>query len=229
MRAPPSRARLASMGKTSASPDSAAPPLVPTSFAGLTRAIHLVHARTISGRLDEFGQGVLEDLVGEVPTAKVAKTWLVHLEGKLAEMREAGEEPPLPPETPSTRHGIDVVTSWLDRVAKNPQGIEDAAVRKKLFRALGGVFPAPSTAAVWRDALLAKRDEIPEKSATAPDPERLTRRASARKPSATTGRGGKGKKTGGRKSDDGGRGGKREDRPVAVTTLRRRVVKTIKP
>ena len=140
------------------------PPIVPTSFLEITRALHLLHARTIPGRLDDFGIEVLEDLVGGRPKGDEAKAWWLFLLGRLDALREAGDEPALPPSIPSTARGIDTVIRWLDRVATRPQGIENATTRKRLFHALGGVFPAPSTAAVWRDTLREEREEILERA-----------------------------------------------------------------
>jgi hypothetical protein len=192
------------------------PPLIPETFEQLSRALHLLMARTIPKRLDAEGLLLLTDIVGAEPTVEEAALWYDVLTESLRALREAGLEPAQPPQIPKKLTALKESIELLKQSAE-PGGIKSRHSRVRLYQMMGNVSPAPETAARWR-AFLEQRLE--EK--TTPRPPAV----SSKKPPAR----GKGKFAG--KPGGGGKPGaggkpplmKSQSPEPEVAVIRRRVV-----
>lgn len=156
------------------------PPLIPETFEDLSRALHLLMARTIPKRLDAEGLLLLTDMLGAEPSVEEAALWYEVLTASLLALRERGAEPTEPPQIPKKLQALKESIELL-RQAAEPGGIKSRHSRVRLYQMMGNISPAPSTATIWRTALEKRLEEK-----TAPRPTTV----STKKPPAR-GKGGK--------------------------------------
>jgi len=138
---------------------SSQPPRTPETFEELTRAINLLKARTIPGRLNADGEVHLTEALGALPSVEDAEAWYPVLTEALARLRDAGGEPAEPPQVPQTAKQLKAAIELLQQ-ATRPEGIGSRTARVRLHQLMGGIFPSPTTAARWQAALQARVDTL---------------------------------------------------------------------
>lgn len=138
---------------------SSQPPRIPETFEELTRAINLLKARTIPGRLNADGEVHLSDALGALPSVEDAAAWYPVLTDALVRLREAGGEPAEPPQVPQTQKQLKAAIELLQQATK-PEGIGSRTARVRLHQLMGGIFPSPTTAARWQAALEARVESL---------------------------------------------------------------------
>lgn len=167
------------------------PPVVPETFEDVSRAMVLLKARTIPGRLDDNGLVVLKQLLGALPSADEAGAWRDHLTERLLQLRAEGLEPPEPPRIPAATKKLSAAIRLIDKAA-TPEGIASRGQRLRLYHLLGGVFPNAETAQVWRKVLEEHRDKLiaareqREAASAAATPKAATRPAPKPRKTATS-------------------------------------------
>lgn len=190
------------------------PPLIPETFTELSRALHLLMARTIPKRLDAEGLLLLTDMMGAEPTPEEAALWYDVLTESLRAMRAAGLEPAEPPQIPKKLQALKESIELLKQAAE-PGGIKSRHSRVRLYQMMGNISPAPETATRWRAVLEQRLEEKTAPRAPA---------VSSKKPPA---RGSKGKFGGKAGSKPGGFAKppmKSQSPEPEVAVIRRRVV-----
>ena len=138
---------------------SSQPPRTPETFEELTRAINLLKARTIPGRLNADGEVHLTESLGALPSVEDAAAWYPVLTEALARLREAGGEPAEPPTVPQTAKQLKAAVELLQQAAR-PEGIGSRTARVRLHQLMGGIFPSPTTAVRWQAALEARMEAL---------------------------------------------------------------------
>jgi hypothetical protein len=135
------------------------PPITPETFEDLSRALHLLHARTIPSRLNADGLVHLEEALGALPTPEEAVAWRVPLVERLMELRAEGLEPSEPPQFPAKAKKLKEAIDLL-RKSTEPEGIPSRHARVRLYQMLGNVFPCAETATIWAESLEAHLSEM---------------------------------------------------------------------
>lgn len=138
---------------------SSQPPRIPETFEELTRAINLLKARTIPGRLNADGEVHLTESLGALPSVEDATAWYPVLTEALARLREAGGEPAEPPQVPQTAKQLKAAIELLQQ-ATRPEGIGSRTARVRLHQLMGGIFPSPTTAVRWQAALEGRMEAL---------------------------------------------------------------------
>jgi hypothetical protein len=131
---------------------SSQPPRIPETFEELTRAINLLRARTIPGRLNADGEVHLTAALGVLPSVEDAQVWAPVLTEALERLREAGGEPAEPPQLPQTQKQLKAAIELLQQSVR-PEGISSRTARVRLHQLMGGIYPSPTTAIRWQAAL----------------------------------------------------------------------------
>ena len=135
------------------------PPRIPETFEELTRAINLLKARTIPGRLNADGEVHLTEALGALPSVEDAAAWYPLVTEALTRLREAGGEPAEPPQVPQTQKQLKAAIELLQQAAK-PEGIGSRTARVRLHQLMGGIFPSPTTAVRWQAALESRMEAL---------------------------------------------------------------------
>ena len=138
---------------------SSQPPRTPETFEELTRAINLLKARTIPGRLNADGEVHLTESLGALPSVEEAEAWYPVLTEALGRLRAAGGEPAEPPQIPATQKQLKAAIELLQQAAK-PEGIGSRTARVRLHQLMGGIFPSPTTAVRWQAALESRMEAL---------------------------------------------------------------------
>ena len=98
------------------------PPLIPETFEDLSRALHLLMARTIPKRLDAEGLLLLTDMLGAEPSVEEAALWYEVLTASLLALRERGDEPTEPPQIPKKLQALKESIELLRQAAERVRG-----------------------------------------------------------------------------------------------------------